>query len=76
MGSMNLSALNLLNDFGCKISSVSGDDRVGYFLFVCRSFCSVIIPFCCMKVSFRVTAWSSSHSRMILTFFVFNPRDL
>jgi len=30
---MNLSALNLLNDLGRKISSVSGDDREGYFLF-------------------------------------------
>ena len=30
---MNLSALNLLNDLGRKISSVSGDDREGHFLF-------------------------------------------
>jgi len=34
---------------------------------VCRSFCSVIMLFCCTKVSFRVTAWTSSHSSMILT---------
>jgi len=33
LGPMNLSALNLLNDLGCKISSVSGDDREGHFLF-------------------------------------------
>ena len=34
MGPMNLSALNLLNDLGRKISSVSdGDDREGHFLF-------------------------------------------
>jgi len=31
--------------------------------------------FCCTKVSFRVTTWTSTHSSMILTF-VFNPRDL
>ena len=43
---------------------------------VCRSFCSVIMLFCCTEVSFRVTAWTSSHSSMILTLFVFNPRDL
>jgi len=30
---MNLSALNLLNDLGRKISSVSGDNREGHFLF-------------------------------------------
>ena len=30
---MNMSALNLLNDLGSKISSVSGDDREGHFLF-------------------------------------------
>jgi len=30
---MNLSALNLLNDLGRKISSVSDDDREGHFLF-------------------------------------------
>ena len=28
-----LSTLNLLNDLGRKISSVSGDDREGHFLF-------------------------------------------
>ena len=28
---------------------------------------SVIMLFCCTKVSFRVTAWTSSHSSMILT---------
>ena len=34
LGPMNLSALNLLNDLGRKISSVySGDDREGHFLF-------------------------------------------
>ena len=33
MGPMNLSALNLLNDMGRKISSVSGDDREVHFLF-------------------------------------------
>ena len=33
MGPMNLSALNLLNDLGRKISSVSDDDREGHFLF-------------------------------------------
>jgi len=31
MGAMNLSALNLLNDFEHKISSVSGDNREGYY---------------------------------------------
>ena len=30
---MNLSALNLLNDLGRKISSVSSDDREGHLLF-------------------------------------------
>jgi len=35
---------------------------------VCRSFCSVIMLFCCTEVSFRVTAWTSSHSSMILAF--------
>jgi len=33
LGPMNLSAFNLLNDLGRKISSVSGDDREGHFLF-------------------------------------------
>ena len=33
LGPMNLSALNLLNDLGRKISSVSGDNREGHFLF-------------------------------------------
>ena len=33
LGPMNLSALNLLKDLGRKISSVSGDDREGHFLF-------------------------------------------
>ena len=30
---MMMSASNLLNDLGRKISSVSGDDREGHFLF-------------------------------------------
>ena len=66
---MNLSALNLLNDLGRKISSVSGDDREGHFLFQRLSVIlqRYIMLFCCMKVSFRVTAWTSSHSSMILT---------
>ena len=33
LGPINLSALNLLDDLGRKISSVSGDVREGYFLF-------------------------------------------
>ena len=33
LGPMNLLALNLLNDLDRKISSVSGDDREGHFLF-------------------------------------------
>jgi len=33
LGPMKLSTLNLLNDLGRKISSVSGEDREGHFLF-------------------------------------------
>jgi len=33
LGPMNVSALNLLNDLGSKISSVPGDNREGNFLF-------------------------------------------
>ena len=71
---MNTSALNLLNDLGRKISSMSGyrDDREGCFLFsvsVCRSvyIYSVIMLSCCTKVSLWVMAWTS-HSSMVYNY--------
>jgi len=43
LGPMNLSALNLLNDLGRKISSVSGDDRDGHFLCILQRYNAVLL---------------------------------
>jgi len=66
---MNLSALNL-NDLGRKISSVSGDDREGHFLFQRLSVILQRYNAVLLHESFVQSDGLDlySHSSMILTF--------